>query len=342
MCLLDYNKEMKKYKHLTKAERNMIQRWINKDNKSNKEIAKLLGKSERTIRRERKRGQVIVKDYTWEDKIEYSEMVAQDKYEYNLKAKGQDLKLGKDLKEVIEIERLLKEEKKSPEVVKEELQLNYSSRTLRNYIKSVDIFDLTKDDMIYNKKYKNKNKEKRVSKMIPAEKSIEFRPEEANKREVYGHWEGDLVIGKRKKGSVLLTLTERMTREEIIVKIASKHGESVTKAFNRIERKLGARFYQKFKTITFDNGIEFQNYNLIERSCLRKQKRFEMYYAHPYCSGERGSNENNNRMIRRWIAKGTSIDDISEKFIKYIEDWLNNYLRPMFDYKSSNMIKLEL
>lgn len=342
MCLLDYNKKIKKYKHLTQAERSMIQRWINKDHKSNTEIAKLLGKSERTIRRERKRGQVIVKDYLWEDKIEYSEIVAQDKYEYNLKAKGQDLKLGHDLKEVKEIERLLKEEKKSPEVIKEELQLKYSSRTLRNYIKSGDIFDLTKDDMIYKKKYKNKNKEKRVSKMIPAEKSIEFRPEAANNRSVYGHWEGDLVIGKRKKGAVLLTLTERMSREEIIVKLPNKQGESVAKAFNRMEQKLGTRFYQKFKTITFDNGLEFQNYKLIERSCLRKSKRFEMYYAHPYCSGERGSNENNNRMIRRWIPKGTSIDEISEKFIKDIENWLNNYLRPMFDYKSSNMIRLVL
>jgi len=342
MCLLDYNKEIKKYKHLTKVERSMIQRWINKDKKSNREIAELLGKSERTIRRERSRGRVVVKDYLWEDKIEYSEIVAQEKYEYNLKAKGQDLKLGNNLKKVKEIERLLKEEKKSPEVVKEELELNYSARTLRNYIKSGEIFNLTKDDMIYNKKYKTKNKEKRVSKMIPAEKSIEFRPEEGNDRSVYGHWEGDLIIGKRRKESVLLTLTERMTREEIIVKIPSKHAESVSKAFNKIERKLGAKFYKKFKTITFDNGIEFQNYNLIEKSCLRKQKRFEMYYAHPYCSGERGSNENNNRMIRRWIPKGTSIEEISEEFIKYVEDWLNNYLRPMFDYKSSNMVKLEI
>ena len=83
-------------------------------------------------------------------------------------------------------------------------------------------------------------------------------------------------------------------------------------------------------------------YESIEKSYLRKRTRTKIYYAHPYCSGERGSNENNNRMIRRWIPKGTKIDDISSSFIKEIEDWLNNYSRAMFNYKSSNMLLLDI
>ncbi len=55
------------------------------------------------------------------------------------------------------------------------------------------------------------------------------------------------------------------------------------------------------KTITFDNGVEFMDYKRIEQSSLKKGKRIEVYYAHPYCSGEIDSNENNNRMIRRWM-----------------------------------------
>ena len=129
-----------------------------------------------------------------------------------------------------------------------------------------------------------------------------------------------------------------MTREEIIIKIKGKKEEYVIKAINGIERKYGKIFYSKFKSITFDNGAEFNNYEGIEKSCLRKAKRTNVYYAHPYCSGERGSNENNNRMIRRWIPKGTIIDDISQEFIKEIEEWINNYPRAMFDYKSTNMI----
>lgn len=59
---------------------------------------------------------------------------------------------------------------------------------------------------------------------------------------------------------------------------------------------------------------------------------------HPYCSGERGTTENKNRIIRGWIPKGVLIDNISTSFIKQVEDWLNNYPRAMFDYKSSNML----
>ncbi|MCI8620871.1 MAG: IS30 family transposase, partial [Clostridia bacterium] len=60
--------------------------------------------------------------------------------------------------------------------------------------------------------------------------------------------------------------------------------------------------------------------------------------AHPYRSGERGSNENANRLIRRFIPKGTDIASITEEFIQRVEDWINNYPRAMFKYKSTNQI----
>ena len=246
-------------------------------------------------------------------------------------------------KEIVHrIEKMIKEEKKSPEVVAYELAnegvLEVCARTIRNYIYDGNVFDLSEDDMIYNKKHKTKNKNRRIAKHTPPEKSIEYRPKEANNRSEYGHWEGDLVIGKRKKGNVLLTFTERMTREEIIIKIKGKNSKYVVKAINALERKYGKRFYSKFKTITFDNGVEFMDYEGMEKSCLKKGNRTKIYYVHPYCSGERGSNENNNRLIRRWIPKGTSIDEIRKEFIQKIEDWINNYPRAIFDYKSSNMI----
>ena len=342
MCLNNYNKESKKYKHLTYAEKTMIERWHNKDHKSNKEIANLLCKSERTIRREIKRGLTINLTSELEEIEVYSADISNDEYMANLEAKGRELKIGSNIDVIKRIETMIKEEKKSPEVIEVELKrerlIQITTRTIRNYIYDGNVFDLKQEDMIYNKKHKSKNKNKRIAKHTPPEKSIENRPEEANKRSEYGHWEGDLIVGKRKKGSVLLTFTERMTREEIIIKIKGKKTEYVVKALNGLERKYGKRFYTKFKTITFDNGVEFMDYEGMEKSCLKKGDRTQVYYAHPYCSGERGSNENNNRMIRRWIPKGTIIDDISKEFIKQIEDWLNNYPRAMFDYKSSNMI----
>lgn len=342
MCLLDYNKNNAKYKHITYAERTMIETWYNCDKKSKKEIAELLHKNERTIRREINRGLVIVKNYDWTDKEEYSAKVAQDKYEYGMTSKGPELKLDQDIEIVKFIEVEIIKNKKSPEVVSYELKekgFNISGRTIRNAIKSGLIFEKIKQGkIIYKKEYNNKNKEKRVSKMIPAEKSIEYRPKEAKERNVYGYWEGDLVVGKQGTKTVLFTLTERMTRQEIILKLPNKKTETIAKALDKIERKYKKEFYKMFKSITFDNGVEFMGYEGLEKSCLRNKKRTEIYYAHPYCSGERGTNENNNRLIRRWIPKGTDMTNIKSSFIKEIEDWINNYPRAMFDYKSSNMI----
>ena len=259
-------------------------------------------------------------------------------------SKGPELKLDQDYDLVVHIEKEISKNKKSPEVVSKQLKENgfdieISGRTIRNAIKSGIIFEkIEQGKIIYKKEYTNKNKEKRVSKMIPAEKSIEYRPKEANNRQVYGYWEGDLVIGKKGTKTVLFTLTERMTRQEIIMKLPNKETNTIAKALDKIERKYGSKFYNTFKSITFDNGVEFMGYKGLEKSCLKKGNRTTIYYAHPYCSGERGTNENNNRLIRRWIPKGTDIANIKVSFIKEIEDWINNYPRAMFDYKSSNMV----
>lgn len=317
MCQKNNIIKSKKGKHLEYSERQAIERWYNRDKRTKVEISRLLDRTEKTIREEIKKG--LVKNLTT-DLIEiwvYSADVAQQKYKYNLRAKGPKLKIGNDYELKEYIEKSIKEDKKSPEVIAKEIKgMNFKAklcaRTIRNNIKSGDIFEITEKDMIYNKKQKSKNKDKKVCEKVPPEKSIEYRPKEANTREEYGHWEGDLVIGKRTKGAVLFTLTERKTREEIIVKISSKKAENVAKALDEIERKYKKEFYKKFKTITFDNGGEFRNWKLLEKSYdnRRKKARVIVYYAHPYCSGERGSNENNNRMIRRWIPKGTPIDDI--------------------------------
>ena len=264
MCHNNYSKEKKKYKHLIYAERTMIERWYNRDHLSKKEIAKNLDKSERTIRREIKRGLTTnLNTYLEEIKV-YSADIAQQAYEESLLAKGTGLKIGSNIAVVEKIEKMIKEEKKSPEVIAYELTkaglLEITARTIRNYIYDGNVFDLTENDMIYKKQHKSKNKNKKIAKHTPPEKSIENRPKEANERSEYGHWEGDLVIGKRKKGCVLLTFTERLTRKEIIIKIKGKNNEYVVKALNSLERRYGKRFYNKFKTITFDNGVEFMDY----------------------------------------------------------------------------------
>ena len=349
MCQENNTTKSKKGKHLEYSERQSIERWWNRDKRTKVEIANLLDRTEKTIRNEIKRG--LVKNLTTE-LIEiwvYSAEVAQQKYEYYLKAKGPKLKIDNDYELKEYVEKSIKEDKKSPEVIATEIKtMNFKTRmcarTIRNNIYAGDIYDIKSSDMIYNKEYKEKNKDKKICEKVPPEKSIDYRPEEANSREIYGHWEGDLVIGTKKRGAVLFTLTERKTREEIIVKIPGKKAEYVAKALDSIERKYKNRFYNKFKTITFDNGGEFRNWKALEKSYdnRRKKVRTQIYYAHPYRSGERGSNENANRLIRRFIPKGIDITPISEEFIQKIEDWINNYPRAMFNYKSTNEILSEM
>lgn len=349
MCQQNNNTKSKKGKHLEYSERQSIERWFNRDKRTKVEIAELLDRTEKTIRNEIKRG--LVKNLTTE-LIEiwvYSADVAQQKYEYYLKAKGPKLKIDNDYELKEYVEKSIKEDKKSPEVIAKEIKkMNFKTkmcaRTIRNNIYAGDIYDIKSTDMIYNKEYKDKNKEKRVCEKVPPEKSIDYRPEEANTREAYGHWEGDLVIRTKKRGAVLFTLTERKTREEIIVKIPGKKAEYVAQALDLIERRYKKIFYTKFKTITFDNGGEFRNWKSLEKSYdnRRKTARTQVYYAHPYRSGERGSNENANRLIRRFIPKGIDITPISEEYIQKIEDWINNYPRAMFNYKSTNEILSEL
>lgn len=146
----------------------------------------------------------------------------------------------------------------------------------------------------------------------------------------------DSVMGQQGKSkNALVVLTERKTRYEKIFKVKDHTAASVVKCINSLERKWGRLFSDIFKTITVDNGTEFADCEGIEKKDKKGKKRTEVYYCHPYCSSERGSNENQNRMIRRHIPKGTNFDRKTKKDIQKVEDWLNNYPRPMFGGRSS-------
>lgn len=110
-----------------------------------------------------------------------------------------------------------------------------------------------------------------------------------------------IYSGQGKNGKALLVLTKRKTRKEIIIPIQNRKAETVVKAIDALERKMGAvRFRKIFKAITADNGTEFAATKALKQSCINKTiPRTKLYYCHPYSSWERGSNENMNGMIRR-------------------------------------------
>ena len=167
MCQQNNNTNNRKGKHLKYSERLSIERWWNRDHRTKVEIATLLDRNEKTIRNEIKRG--LVKNLT-SNLIEiwvYSADVAQKRYEYYLKANGPKLKIDNDYELKNYIEKSIKKDKKSPEVIAIEIKkmnfkTNMCARTIRNNIYSGDNYEIKPKDMIYNKQYKEKNKNKTI------------------------------------------------------------------------------------------------------------------------------------------------------------------------------------
>lgn len=148
------------------------------------------------------------------------------------------------------------------------------------------------------------------------------------------------VVGKRKKGECLLVLTERQTGYEIIIKIPDKSSASVVNALNGLERKYGELFSVLFKSITCDNGAEFSAMEDMENSIFGG-KRTTIYYCHPYSSWERGQNENQNALIRRFIPKGTRMENYTTEYIEAVAEWINNLPRLKYQYLTSKMLFLD-
>ena len=186
-------------------------------------------------------------------------------------------------------------------------------QTLYNYIDSGLFVELTNAHLLEKPKRKPRAEEK--SRIVhPDLPSIVDRPAAVRERTEYGHWEMDLVVGPQESSAVLLTLTERRSRQEMIFKLPNKKASTVRAIFDRLERTM-PDFYRRFQTITTDNGPEFLEHDLLIKSVLGG-RRFTVYYCHSCAAWEKGTNEVHNRMIRRWFPKGTDFTEISERRIK--------------------------
>ena len=344
MCQEQYNTNKRKFKQLTYKDRIKIEPLYNELHLTYTEIGEIIGKDRTTISREIKLGLVEL-ETSYLPVWKYCAEVAQRKNEENETAKGTNLKIGNDIKLANFIEKKIKEEKCSPEVIEYKIkQENFSTtlcyRTIYNYIDK-KVLDIERNDLTYGTYEKKEKEQKEESDRIKPNKegkTIHDRPEEIETRETVGHWEMDLVEGlKGQKEPYLLVLSERKTRKEIIELIPDKSGKSVAKALDRIERQLGViNFRKAFKTITTDNGTEFRNWKIIEKSYTGSKKvRTNQYFADAYSSWQRGTNENINKMIRRFLPKGTSFKNLTKEEVKRIEKWINNYPRKIFKFKTS-------
>lgn len=327
-----------KYSHLTFTDRLQIEAWQKAKIKP-AEMAEMLGVHLSTIYRELKRGVYthLNSDLTEEER--YSPDIAEQKYRENLKAKGAGLKIDHDHEYATYLEYMVSEEKYAPgailgEIKRKGIEFNttISKTTFYRYIDEGLFLTITNKDLPV-KKNKDKQKYDKVKpNRAPAGKSIEKRPAEIAERNTFGHWEMDCVEGKKGTKKTFLVLTERYSRYELIRIMKDHTAASVRKALNGIERAYGADFCKIFQTITIDNGSEFSDYEGLEKSCRLVGSRTAVYYCHPYSAYERGSNENQNKMIRRHYPKGVSLDKVTPADARKLEKWINNYPREIFDY----------
>jgi len=160
--------------------------------------------------------------------------------------------------------------------------------------------------------------------VLRGKKHILERPVHVELRQEVGHWEGDTVVGKDLRHSIL-TLVERATGLVEIRKLKARNALETNKALRAVLKKYGAAM----KTITFDNGTEFHDYAAIEQ-----EFGVDCYFATPYHSWERGSNENTNGLIRQYLPKGTCMKSLGQAKCDWIARELNTRPRKRYGFKT--------
>lgn len=335
------------FHHLTYKDRLHIEAYL-KAKLTTKEIAELIGVHVSTVNREIQRGAYQHRNSDWTEETRYSPELAEENYRAHLRDKGQQRKLDLDREQRKDLEELILKKKCSPyaalQKIKKEGKATVCVGTCYNYINNNLFPNITLTDLPYRRRKKKNRYQDRIQKRGPRKRgrSIEERPERISLRMERGHWEMDTVVGRRATKNCLLVLTERKTRYEIVRLLKEHTTEEVVKALDRLEREIGEKVFRKiFQSITMDNGSEFMDFEGIMRSRRNKMNRTETYYCHAYSSWERGSNENQNRFIRRYIPKGQSFEKCCKKDVQEIEDWMNSYPRQMFDGRSAEDLFLE-
>lgn len=324
----------KHYQQLQPDERGLIQA-LHDAHKSCREIARTIQRSPSTVSREIKRGTTRQLNSDYLPFYAYFAQTGQSiyaKHRANCHSKGL---LGKCQLFFDMLQKALKQRPRMDSVdgfVHRFQQIHPeapcpSTPTVYRYIDQ-GLLEIRNGDLPkkLRRRVKSSNRpHKRLNKKILGT-SIEERPEAVNDRKEFGHWEGDLIKGKRIVNEpALFTLTERMSRYEIIVKISDYHAATCAEALQSVIDEYGKA---NFKTITFDNGSEFAQLGQIEGP--------EIYFAHPYSPWERGSNENQNGQIREYIHKGKSLHLFSDEQIFQIQGTLNLKLRKSLNYQSAS------
>lgn len=319
-------------KHLTENDRIRMEALF-EAGISAAQIAHIIGCSKRTVYREKARGLCeqlearTLKTYTV-----YSAQKSQNRAD-----SMRDLRKGRPCKLCPELASYLEDyigrRHYSPAAAAQEIVLQglplpgISTSTVYRYIYRGYLRLCGLDLPVGRYNVKQKHEEQRPAKAHRNDRSIDERPPEVETREDVGFWEMDTVIGTSAGPSrCLLVLTERKTRFEIVRVLESKTAREVLRVLRKLRQEFGEDFRKLFKAIFCDNGCEF--------AAAKEMEQFApIYYCHPYSSWERGSNENQNKLIRRFCKKGKSMARVTVDHAEYITLWMNNYPRRLLGWR---------
>lgn len=305
------------YHQITPAERYTLS-VLRKQHLSNAEIARFMGRHRSTIGRELRRN--CRKDGG------YRHAVAQEKTNGRRRRSRRNSHFGEAEWNLVEA---LLRDKFSPEQISGWLKLlelfEISHQTIYRRVKDDRKRDGTlwqhlRQPVRYRKRYGTREKRGR----LPGKRHISERPAAAEGRTEIGHWEMDVVVGAADQHCIV-TLVERVTGATLIGKLRRRKANAIN---NRVIELIQAH-PELFKTITVDNGPEFHGYKEIERATG-----VTIYFATPYASWERGTNENTNGLIRQYIPKRTSMKRLTQKRCDAIAHALNNRPRKRHGFRT--------
>ncbi|KZN50871.1 IS30 family transposase [Pseudoalteromonas luteoviolacea] len=310
-----------KYSHLSHTERKLIFNWFHYQDKTIREIARLLERSHSTISRELKRN--IYNYYV----PTYYPNPAQDMYKARMSKRAKREKLKTTETRLYVMDKL--REGWSPQTISGRLKLTSEAP----YVCHESIYQFIYKSFpimitCLPRKHKKRRKRypvRRYNKKSAAKTSILERPEYINDRSELGHWESDSVVSKHKK-SALNVIVERATRLVHISKLGAK---TALVTSNALIKRLSLHPPEFVQSITYDNGSENTRHIKTNEKLM-----CESYFCQPYHSWEKGAVEQVNSLIRRYLPKGTDFSTVTDKQIKEIEHKLNSKPRRCLGYKT--------
>lgn len=288
---------------------------------SNAEIAAELGRTRSTIGREIKRNSVFG---------EYSAVVAQSLSQQRRRERPLVRKM--DRPEVSDFVRSRLVWCWSPDQIAARSKADFSRRrhlqvshqTIYTWIESQAPDDRRHFASFLRRAGNRRPREDRRGR-IPNQVSIEGRPKVVDQRRRYGDWEGDTVVGARQSGAVI-TLVERKSGYLLTAKTCDRKARRVARKIESCLETLPERLR---RTMTFDNGKEFADHQRLAR-----RLDLAVYFAKPYCSWQRGTNENTNGLLRQFLPKGTDLKSVSWQELKHYTRLLNDRPRKRLGYRT--------